>query len=131
MTLSQWILFALAVQFVHFLGTWKLYVAAGYKAWQAAVPVYNAILLMKIINRPVWWVILLFIPTINLILFGVLWVETLRSFGRNKTQDTLLVLLTFGLSIFSLNYSKNLKHISTKKVKKKCKRFWTKVKILM
>ena len=112
MTLSQWILFALAVQFVHFLGTWKLYVAAGYKAWQAAVPVYNAILLMKIINRPVWWVILLFIPTINLILFGVLWVETLRSFGRNKTQDTLLVLLTFGLSIFSLNYSKNLKHIS-------------------
>ena len=117
MTLSQWILFALAVQFVHFLGTWKLYVAAGYKAWQAAVPVYNAILLMKIINRPVWWVILLFIPTINLILFGVLWVETLRSFGRNKTQDTLLVLLTFGLSIFSLNYSKNLKHISDRSLR--------------
>jgi signal peptidase I len=117
MTLSQWILFALAVQFVHFLGTWKLYVAAGYKAWQAAVPVYNAILLMKIINRPVWWVILLFIPTINLILFGVLWVETLRSFGRKKTQDTLLVLLTFGLSIFSLNYSKNLKHISDRSLR--------------
>ena len=117
MTLSQWILFALAVQFVHFLGTWKLYVAAGYKAWQAAVPVYNAILLMKIINSPVWWVILLFIPTINLILFGVLWVETLRSFGRNKTQDTLLVLLTFGLSIFSLNYSKNLKHISDRSLR--------------
>ena len=117
MTLSQWILFALAVQFVHYLGTWKLYVAAGYKAWQAAVPVYNAILLMKIINRPVWWVILLFIPTINLILFGVLWVETLRSFGRNKTQDTLLVLLTFGLSIFSLNYSKNLKHISDRSLR--------------
>ncbi len=117
MTLSQWILFALAVQFVHFLGTWKLYVAAGYKAWQAAVPVYNAILLIKIINRPVWWVILLFIPTINLILFGVLWVETLRSFGRNKTQDTLLVLLTFGLSIFSLNYSKNLKHISDRSLR--------------
>ncbi len=117
MTLSQWILFALAVQFIHFLGTWKLYVAAGYKAWQAAVPVYNAILLMKIINRPVWWVILLFIPTINLILFGVIWVETLRSFGRNKTQDTLLVLLTFGLSIFSLNYSKNLKHISDRSLR--------------
>jgi len=117
MTLSQWILFALAVQFVHFLGTWKLYVAAGYKAWQAAVPVYNAILLIKIINRPVWWVILLFIPTINLILFGVLWVETLRCFGRNKTQDTLLVLLTFGLSIFSLNYSKNLKHISDRSLR--------------
>ena len=84
MTLSQWILFALALQIIHFLGTWKLYVAAGYKAWQAAVPIYNAVILMKIINRPKWWVILLFIPTINLILFGVIWVETLRSFGKNK-----------------------------------------------
>lgn len=111
MTLSQWILFALALQIIHFLGTWKLYVAAGYKAWQAAVPVYNAVILMKIINRPKWWVILLFIPTINLILFGVIWVETLRSFGKNKASDTLVVLLTLGLSIFALNYSSNLKHI--------------------
>ena len=111
MTLSQWILFALALQVIHFLGTWKLYVAAGYKAWQAAVPIYNAVILMKIINRPSWWVILLFIPTINLILFAVLWVETLRSFGKNKATDTLFVLLTFGFSIFSLNYSKQLTHL--------------------
>jgi len=111
MTLSQWILFALALQVIHFLGTWKLYVAAGFKAWQAAVPIYNAVILMKIINRPSWWVILLFIPTVNLILFAVLWVETLRSFGKNKATDTLLVLLTFGLSIFSLNYSKELTHL--------------------
>ena len=111
MTPSQLIFFALALQIIHFLGTWKLYISAGFKAWQAAVPIYNAVILMKIINRPKWWVILLFIPTINLILFGVIWVETLRSFGKNKATDTLAVLLTFGLSIFTLNYSKNLKHI--------------------
>ena len=28
-------------------------------------PVYNAIVLMKIIRRPAWWVLLLFIPIIN------------------------------------------------------------------
>ena len=111
MTLLQWILFALALQVIHFMGTWKLYLAAGYKAWQALVPIYNAVVLMKIINRPKWWVILLFIPTINLILFGVIWVETLRSFGKNKIQDTLFVLLTFGFSIFNLNYSKNINYI--------------------
>jgi signal peptidase I len=117
MTLSQWILFALALQLIHFLGTWKLYQAAGFKAWQAAIPVYNAVVLMKIINRPQWWVILLFIPTINLILFGVIWVETIRSFGKNKASDTAFVLLTFGLSIFSLNYSKNPQHISDRSLK--------------
>ena len=105
MTLSQWILFFFAVQVIHFLGTWKLYKAAGFKPWQAALPIYNAYILMKIIKRPKWWVILLFIPTINLILFGVIWVETLRSFGKNTVKDTALALLTFGLYIFTLNYS--------------------------
>ncbi len=119
MTLTQWILFTLALQIVHFLGTWKLYKAAGYQAWQAAIPVYNAVILMKIINRPVWWVILLFIPTINLILFGVIWVEILRSFGKNSAKDTLLGLVTFGLYIYDLNYSDNPKHISDRSLRPK------------
>ena len=117
MSLTQWILFALALQVIHFLGTWKLYIAAGYKKWQAAIPIFNAIVLMKIIGRPKWWVILLFIPTINLILFGVIWVETIRCFGKNKMIDTLLVLLTFGLSIYSLNYSNKLNYISDRSLK--------------
>ena len=50
MTPSQLIFFALALQIIHFLGTWKLYVSAGFKAWQAAVPIYNAVILMKIIK---------------------------------------------------------------------------------
>ena len=119
MTLTQWILFTLALQIVHFLGTWKLYKAAGYQAWQAAIPVYNAVILMKIINRPLWWVILLFIPTINLILFGVIWVEILRSFGKNSAKDNLLGLVTFGLYIYALNYSDNPKHISDRSLRPK------------
>ena len=119
MTLTQWILFTLALQIFHFLGTWKLYKAAGYQAWQAAIPVYNAVILMKIINRPLWWVILLFIPTINLILFGVIWVEILRSFGKNSAKDTLLGLVTFGLYIYALNYSDNPKHISDRSLRPK------------
>jgi len=110
MTTTEWILFFFALQGVHFLGTWKLYKAAGFQAWQAAVPIYNAFILMKIIKRPAWWVILLFIPTINLILFGVIWVETLRSFGKNSAKDTALVLLTFGLYIYMVNYSANPEH---------------------
>jgi signal peptidase I len=119
MTLSQWVLFALSLQIIHFLGTWKLYVASGHKAWQAAIPVYNAVILMKIINRPKWWVFLLFIPTINLVMLGIIWVEILRSFGKNKMSDTFLVLLSFGLSIFSINYSKNPKYISDRSLKPK------------
>ncbi|HET7360975.1 MAG TPA: DUF5684 domain-containing protein, partial [Salinimicrobium sp.] len=69
MTLTEWFLFFLFIQLIHFLGTWKLYKKAGKKPWEAAVPVYNAVILMKIIKRPWWWTILLFIPIVNLIMF--------------------------------------------------------------
>ncbi|MEQ8418838.1 MAG: signal peptidase I [Arenibacter algicola] len=101
---TQWIIFILIIQVIHFLGTWKLYVKAGRKAWEAAIPVYNAIVLMQIINRPKWWVILLFIPIINLLMFPVVWVETLRSFGKNSLLDTWLAILTLGLYIYYVNY---------------------------
>ena len=104
MTASEWIVFILAIQVVHFLGTFRLYQKAGRKSWEAVVPVYNAIVLMQIIRRPKWWVILLFVPIINLMMFPVIWVETLRSFGRNRSIDTILGILTFGLYIFIPNF---------------------------
>lgn len=111
MTLYQWFILFLVVQIIHYLGTWKLYKAAGRKSWEAAVPVYNAIVLMKIINRPWWWTFLLFIPIVNLIMFPVIWVETMRSFGKNSAFDTFLAVITFGFIIYYFNYSQDLHHI--------------------
>ena len=104
MTTTEWLLFILGLQAVHFLGTYRLYIKAGRKGWEALVPIYNAVVLMQIIRRPKWWVILLFIPIINLMMFPAVWVETLRSFGRTKWVDTLLVILTLGLYLFVINY---------------------------
>ena len=108
MTLYLWFVFFMAVQVIHFLGTWKLYESAGRKRWEAAIPVYNAIVLMKIIGRPTWWTLLLFIPIINLIMFPVIWVETIRSFGKKTFLDTVLVIGTLGFYIFYLNYTQTL-----------------------
>ena len=117
MTLIQWFLFFLIVQLVHFAGTWKLYKKAGRQAWEAAVPVYNAVILMKIIHRPWWWVILLFIPVINVIMLPVIWVETIRSFGLNTTKDTILVIVTLGFYIYYVNYMLDVKYIENRDLK--------------
>lgn len=93
------------MQVIHFLGTWKLYVKAGRKAWEAAVPIYNGVVLMQIINRPKWWIILLFIPVVNLLMFPVIWIETIRTFGFYKRLDSLLAIVTLGLYIFYINYA--------------------------
>ncbi|OQD42301.1 signal peptidase I [Croceivirga radicis] len=114
---TQWILFILLVQVIHFLGTWKLYVKAGRKAWEAAIPVYNAIVLMQIINRPKWWTLLLFIPIINLLMFPVVWVETIRSFGQNKLWQTWAVILTLGFYIYVVNYTMDVNYINDRSLK--------------
>ena len=108
---TNWIIFILIIQVIHFLGTWKLYIKAGRKPWEAAIPVYNAIVLMQIIRRPKWWVILLFIPIINLLMFPVIWVETIRSFGRNSFLETWLVILTLGFYTFYVNYMLDVTYI--------------------
>jgi signal peptidase I len=114
MTGYQWFVFFLIVQVVHYLGTWKMYVAAGRKSWEAAIPVYNCIVLMKIINRPTWYTIFLFLPVIQLIMFAVVWVETIRSFGYNKTKDTFLVIFSFGFYIYYINYTQKLNYIENR-----------------
>lgn len=114
MNATQWLLFILIIQVIHFLGTWKLYVKAGRKAWEAAIPVYNAIVLMQIINRPKWWVILLFIPIINLLMFPVLWVETIRSFKRHSLLETWLVILTLGFYIYYVNYKLEVTYVENR-----------------
>ncbi len=108
--MTNLIIFFLFIQLIHFLGTWKLYQKAGRKAWEAAVPVYNAVILTKIMNRPWWWVILLFIPIVNLLMFPAFWVETVRSFGKEKTSELFLAVLTFGFYIYYLNYFEDVKY---------------------
>ncbi|WP_439132467.1 signal peptidase I [Polaribacter sp.] len=117
MTYTQWLIFILAIQVIHFLGTWKLYVKAGRKAWEAAVPIYNGVVLMQLINRPKWWIILLFIPIVNLLMFPVIWIETIRTFGFYKKLDSLLVIVTLGLYIFYINYATDARYNAERSLK--------------
>lgn len=117
MTMTEWFIFFLIIQVIHFVGTWKLYAKAGRKSWEAIIPIYNAIVLMKIIKRPTWWVILLFVPIINLLMFPVVWIETIRSFGKNSTLDSFLAVLTLGFYTYYINYLTNVNYIEDRSLK--------------
>ena len=116
MDLVQWLKFFLVIQLIHGLGTWKLYVKADRKAFEAFIPIFNSLILMKIINRPMWWVFLLFIPVINVIMLIIIWVETARSFGKNNYIDTILSVLTLGFYSYYLNYFTDVKHIKNRTI---------------
>ena len=111
MSWFEWSIFFITIQLIHSLATWKLYQKAGFNPISSIIPFYNSLVLMKIINRPWWWVILLFIPIVNLLIFPIVWIETIRSFGKNKTTDTIKVIFSLGLYIFLVNYDKNAQYI--------------------
>ena len=117
MEISGWLVFILLVQIIHGIGTWKLYVKAGKKAWKAFVPVYNGIVLMQIINRPKWWIFLLFIPVINLFMFPIIWIETLRTFGKKSTLDMVLGVVTLGFYIAYVNYTQETTYHANRDLK--------------
>ncbi len=119
MTWTEWFIFLLILQIIHGLGTWKLYVKAGRQAWEAFVPVYNAVILMKIISRPWWWVILMFLPIVNLIMIPAAWVETARAFGKDSKLDALICIVTLGFYLYYLNYIEDVKYIENRQLKPK------------
>ncbi|NRD22782.1 signal peptidase I [Winogradskyella litoriviva] len=119
MSWTQWFIFLLIIQIIHGLGTWKLYVKAGRKAWEAFVPIYNAVILMKIISRPWWWIILMFLPIVNLIMIPAVWVETARAYGKDSKLDALLCIVTLGFYLFYLNYIADVSYIEDRKLSPK------------
>ena len=117
MEMTSWIITVLIISTLHALCTWRLYIKAGRKAWEAFVPVYNGIVLMQIINRPKWWILLLFLPVINLLILPVIWIETLRTFGKKTTADMWLGVVTLGLYIGYVNYTQELTYVAKRDTK--------------
>ena len=119
MTWTEWLIFFLIIQVVHGIGTWKLYTKAGRQAWEAFIPVYNAVILMKIISRPWWWIILMFLPIVNLIMIPAVWVETARAFGKDSKLDALLCIITLGFYLYYLNYAADVSFVENRRLKPK------------
>jgi hypothetical protein len=76
-------------------GCWKIFVKAGKPGWAAIVPIYNTIVLLEIVGKPVWWILLLLIPVVNII-FAIIVVHRLSlSFGKGGGMTFLLLILPF------------------------------------
>lgn len=72
---------------------WKLFTKAGQPGWASIIPIFNFYILLKIIGKPSWWLILLFVPIANFII--AVWSANLlaKRFGKDE-------LYTIGLLLF-------------------------------
>ena len=109
MSLNEWLLLFLSSNLIIFGGSYKLFNLAGVESWKALIPFYNIIKHLDIINRPRWWIILVFIPVINLLMIPVIWVEYIKTFNHNSKLDRILVIVTLGFYIYYISYVSNKK----------------------
>jgi len=72
---------------------WKLFVKAGQPGWASIIPIYNWYILLKIVGRPGWWLILMFIPFVNFVFIILLLIDLARSFGKGGGFAAGLILL--------------------------------------
>ncbi len=72
---------------------WKIFEKAGQPGWASLIPIYNAIVFLKIINRPVWWILLYLIPVVNIIISIIVMLDLAKAFGQSTGFAIGLILL--------------------------------------
>ncbi|MDP8223435.1 MAG: DUF5684 domain-containing protein [Candidatus Lernaella stagnicola] len=85
----------LAIVVLWVVGLWVVFTKAGEPGWAAIIPIYNLIVLLKITGKPVWWVILMFIPLVNYIILLLVSLAMARVFNKGSGFGVGLWLLPF------------------------------------
>lgn len=73
----------------------KIFQKAGRKWWEAIIPIYSTYVLLQIIKRPGWWLLLLFVPFVNIVISIIIALDLAKVFGKS------VVFAIFGLLLFS------------------------------
>lgn len=85
----------LGLALVVIAGMWKTFVKAGKPGWACLVPFYNLWVLLQIADRPGWWLLLFFIPLVNLIVAILISVSIANRFGKGTGFGLGLAFLGF------------------------------------
>ena len=85
-----------AIIIVNIVASWRLFDKAGYPGWASIVPFYNLYIMLKIADKPGWWlVVILFAPVINIVFSIIMYVAIAQNFSKGGWFAVGLVLLPF------------------------------------
>ena len=93
--MAMLLMFYLAVIVVCIAAMWVVFTKAGQPGWGAIVPIYNAILLLKIATKPLWWILLFLIPLVNIVIVILVYVALAKNFGKSGGFAAGLIFLPF------------------------------------
>ena len=86
-------IFYLALAVFEIAAMWVVFKKAGKPGWAAIVPIYNIVVELEIIGRPLWWIILFFVPFVNIVIGIIVALDMAKSFGKSTAFGVGLILL--------------------------------------
>lgn len=89
------VLFYWAVILTVVIGMWKVFTKAGKPGWAILIPIYNTIVMIQIAKRPIWWILLLFIPIVHIIVGIIIIIDIAKAFGKGTGFVLGLLFLPF------------------------------------
>ena len=87
---GMWVVVEIIWTVLVIIGGWKMFVKADKPGWGIIIPFYNTYLLCKIAGRPGWWLILFFIPIVNIIIWLIVALNISENFGHGAGYGILL-----------------------------------------
>lgn len=87
------LIFYLVIVVLMIASMWKIFTKAGKPGWAAIIPIYNFIVLLEIVGKPIWWILLLIIPLVNFIILIIVTHRLSLSFGQGVGTTILLIIL--------------------------------------
>ena len=86
---------ALVIIVFEIAAVWRIFVKAGDRGWKAIIPIWNTLIVLKIVGRPWWWIFLYIIPIVWWIVYIVVYYDLAKSFGKGIGFAIGVVLLPF------------------------------------
>jgi hypothetical protein len=75
-------LIVLAIAVLELAAYWMVFQKAGEPGWAAIIPIYNTLVLLKVVGRPAWWFVLFLIPLVNVVMWFIVSLDLAKVFGR-------------------------------------------------
>jgi hypothetical protein len=66
----------------------------------ALIPIANLILLLQLAGKPLWWIILMLIPLVNIVIFVIIWMEICEKRGKPKWWGVLMMVPIANIIVF-------------------------------
>lgn len=101
-------LFYLAFIIIYIVGLWKVFEKADEKGWKSLIPIWNTIVELRIVGYSPWYLLLFFVPLVNIVFAIIVAYRLAKSFGYGVGMTILEFVAGIGILIMGFGSAEYL-----------------------